>query len=171
MHLKYFLLVVISIYRYINLYCFVVQWKFNERAYNLHFNLITSNFLFSDGKAVPIALFYPENSTLDLHSYGCLPIRWKSGRAPKDKYTILIRQENIHPTAFFSISCICGLGVILASTFLFFNLYHRKLKYVRIILYCLRVSLWIHVRRRFCLHGWRFFPREEMCRYFAWFPI
>ncbi len=75
-----------------------------------------------------IALFYPENNTLDFQSYGCLPIQWKSGRAPADKYTIVIRQENIHPTAFFSICGICALGVILASTFLFFNLYHRKLK-------------------------------------------
>ena len=81
-----------------------------------------------DGQNNPIALFYPESNTLDLDCLDCLPIEWKNGRAPADKYIIVPRQENIHPTAFYSIMFICGLGVMLASTFLFFNLYHRKLK-------------------------------------------
>ncbi|CAH1778015.1 unnamed protein product [Owenia fusiformis] len=78
------------------------------------------------------ALFYPENNTLDFNCSGCVEPIWKGGRIPVDSYTILTRDIVIEGLTFF---LMCGLsfaGMVLAVTFLIFNIYYRRLKYIKL---------------------------------------
>ena len=56
------------------------------------------------------------------------------GRAPRDKYVLVSRQKKIEPIAYFCVSAVSLVGLLLASSFLAYNLYHRRLRYV---VYCL----------------------------------
>ena len=50
------------------------------------------------------------------------------GKIPADKYTIVTRREHIEPAVFFTVAASGSVGIMFASFFLGFNLYHRKLK-------------------------------------------
>ncbi|ELU13608.1 hypothetical protein CAPTEDRAFT_204049 [Capitella teleta] len=84
------------------------------------------------GKMVHLALYYPDNKTLDWKCSGCRDIIWREGRVPADEFTREFRRENVSPEVFLVICAISVVGIFISIFFLAFNLYHRKLKYIKL---------------------------------------
>jgi len=49
-------------------------------------------------------------------------------RVPRDKTVLVSRRKKISAVAFTCVSSVSAVGLILASAFLSYNLYHRKLR-------------------------------------------
>ena len=77
-----------------------------------------------------VSVFFPRQLKLCLRdiigSDACYFV--SGGKVPADKYTIVTRREHIEPGAFFTVCAGGSIGILIASFFLGFNLYHRKLK-------------------------------------------
>ncbi|WAQ99650.1 GABR2-like protein, partial [Mya arenaria] len=84
------------------------------------------------GTMTRIALFEPNEGKLNFDPATCRPILWTGGRAPRDKTVLVARRKKIHSAAFVCVSSISVCGLVLASGFLAFNLYHRKLRYIKL---------------------------------------
>lgn len=81
-----------------------------------------------DGLLKSIALYYPSRLKLDFECPKCVPIKWKSGQVPIAKRIFKLRVATIAPVAFFTITTLAAVGIILSIAFLAFNLHFRKLK-------------------------------------------
>jgi hypothetical protein len=75
-----------------------------------------------------VALFYPASEQLDFACPQCEPLRWQGGQVPIAKRVFRHRVITIERMAFYSVACLAGAGICLATVFLGFNLYFRKLK-------------------------------------------
>lgn len=58
----------------------------------------------------------------------CMDIKWQSGHVPIAKRIFKLRVATIAPIAFFTITFLAVIGIVLALSFLAFNLHFRKLK-------------------------------------------
>lgn len=81
-----------------------------------------------DGHLKSVALYYPSRLRLDFDCPQCVPIKWKSNQVPIAKRVFKLRVATISPIAFFIISTLSLIGVILSIAFLAFNLHFRKMK-------------------------------------------
>ncbi|XP_065340349.1 gamma-aminobutyric acid type B receptor subunit 2 isoform X1 [Cloeon dipterum] len=79
-----------------------------------------------------VALFYPSSEILDFECPQCEPLRWQGGQVPIAKREFRLRVVTIERTAFYSVASLAGAGIVLATVFLGFNLYFRKLKYIKL---------------------------------------
>ncbi|XP_076468400.1 uncharacterized protein LOC143299155 [Babylonia areolata] len=79
-----------------------------------------------------VAIHYPDSPRLDFNCDGCRPVYWQGGRVPKDKKIVQPRQKVIEATIFYITAACCGAGIFLALVFLQYNLYHRKLKFIKL---------------------------------------
>ncbi|XP_059477386.1 gamma-aminobutyric acid type B receptor subunit 2 isoform X2 [Neocloeon triangulifer] len=84
------------------------------------------------GVVQKVALFYPSSDRLDFECPQCEPLRWQGGQVPIAKREFRLRVVTIERTAFYSVACLAGAGICLATVFLGFNLYFRKLKYIKL---------------------------------------
>lgn len=81
-----------------------------------------------DGRLQSVALFHPSQLYLDFDCSKCVPIKWKNGQVPIAKRIFKLRVATISPIAFFIVSTLALIGIILSIAFLAFNLHFRKLK-------------------------------------------
>lgn len=81
-----------------------------------------------DGRLQSVALFHPSQLHLDFDCLKCVPIKWKNGQVPIAKRIFKLRVATISPLAFFIVSTLALIGIILSIAFLAFNLHFRKLK-------------------------------------------
>lgn len=85
-----------------------------------------------DGRLQSVALFHPSKLHLDFDCLKCVPIKWKNGQVPIAKRVFKLRVATISPYAFFIVSTLALIGIILSISFLAFNLHFRKLKWVNV---------------------------------------
>jgi hypothetical protein len=76
----------------------------------------------------PVALYYPETEFLDFSCPHCTTIKWQNNVVPIAKRIFKLRYATISKLAFFTITTIAIVGIILSILFLAFNLHFRKLK-------------------------------------------
>lgn len=81
-----------------------------------------------NGHLKSVALFHPSRLHLDFDCPKCVPIKWKSGQVPIAKRVFKLRVATIAPIAFFVVSTLALIGIILSIAFLAFNLHFRNLK-------------------------------------------
>ncbi|XP_071455061.1 uncharacterized protein GABA-B-R3 [Hetaerina americana] len=93
---------------------------------------ISAFYQIQGGQVKKVALYYPEEKNLDFDCPQCVPPIWQGGQVPIAKRVFKVRVVTIDPVAFMSISCLAILGICLAFAFLGFNLYFRKLKYIKL---------------------------------------
>ncbi|CAD5120252.1 DgyrCDS8822 [Dimorphilus gyrociliatus] len=79
-----------------------------------------------------VALFYPEKNSLDFNCKSCKQIYWKNGKVPKDKKMVITQAQRIDEDTFIAVCVISIFGITVAISFLIFNLYYRKLKYIKL---------------------------------------
>ncbi|KAL4230676.1 hypothetical protein ACF0H5_011052 [Mactra antiquata] len=84
------------------------------------------------GQMKRIALYDPDVEKMNFFCRTCQPIVWLGGRAPRDKIVIVARQKKIHYVAYLCVSSVSVGGLILATFFLGYNLYHRRLRYIKL---------------------------------------
>ncbi|CAO1311189.1 unnamed protein product [Diamesa serratosioi] len=84
------------------------------------------------GNLEPVAIFSPETEYLDFTCPQCTTIKWQSGQIPIAKRVFKMRIDTISTRAFFTITSLAILGIILALSFLAFNLHFRKLKTIKL---------------------------------------
>lgn len=77
---------------------------------------------------VHISLYYPETQYLDFYCPQCVEIKWHKGQIPISKRILKLRVATIAPIAFYTITAISSVGILLTIGFLAFNLHFRKLK-------------------------------------------
>ncbi|XP_036364248.1 uncharacterized protein LOC115218300 [Octopus sinensis] len=87
---------------------------------------------YQGGKMQVVALYEPDNESLNFSCDACVPIVWRGRRVPYDKNIIVMKLKAIHPTAFYTVCALCIVGVSMAIFFLAFNLYNRSLKYIKL---------------------------------------
>lgn len=75
-----------------------------------------------------VALYYPSQLLLDFNCPKCVPVKWKGNQVPIAKRIFKLRVATIAPIAFFIISALSLVGIILSIAFLIFNLHYRKMK-------------------------------------------
>lgn len=56
---------------------------------------------------------------------------WEGGKIPVDGLYIEEKREGVHPILFWSVFTLSTLGVIMALTFLIFNVYHQNVRYIK----------------------------------------
>lgn len=81
-----------------------------------------------DGRLQSVALFHPSQLHLDFDCLKCVPIKWKNGQVPIAKRVFKLRVATVSPIAFFIVSTLALIGIILSIAFVAFNLHFRKLK-------------------------------------------
>lgn len=81
-----------------------------------------------DGVPKQIGLFHP-NMGLDVSCTECSPVQWISGHVPVATRIIKYRINTIDPAAFYTMTLLAAMGIVLAFICLSFNLAKRKLKY------------------------------------------
>lgn len=79
-------------------------------------------------KIVHISLYYPETQHLDFNCPQCVTINWHKGQIPIAKRILKLRVATISPIAFYTITALASVGILLTIGFLAFNLHFRKLK-------------------------------------------
>ncbi|XP_046663781.1 gamma-aminobutyric acid type B receptor subunit 2 isoform X2 [Homalodisca vitripennis] len=84
------------------------------------------------GKVVRIALFDPTTNTLDFACEGCVRIVWQGSQVPIAERVFKLRVVTIQPAAFLVVASLASVGITLACAFLAFNLYFRRLKYIKL---------------------------------------
>lgn len=89
---------------------------------------ITAFYQIQFAKLQPVALFYPETELLDFHCPSCLTIKWQNNVVPIAKRVFKLRFATISKYAFFTVTSLAVVGIILSILFLAFNLHFRKLK-------------------------------------------
>ena len=67
---------------------------------------------------------YTTHTTILIYGFFTFP----GGKIPVDKVTELLRDMRVGDEAFIIVCAVSACGAVLASFFLGFNLYHRKLK-------------------------------------------
>ncbi|XP_066965096.1 LOW QUALITY PROTEIN: gamma-aminobutyric acid type B receptor subunit 2 [Macrobrachium rosenbergii] len=92
---------------------------------------VTAFYQIQDGKPMKVALYHPEEAALDLTCPGCHVVVWPGGEVPASR-VFKIRVETISPAAFFIMSALASLGILMALAFLIFNLTYRRLKYIKL---------------------------------------
>lgn len=80
------------------------------------------------GSLRSVALYHPAQLQLDFECPKCVPIKWKGNQVPIAKRIFKLRVATIAPIAFFIISALSLVGIILSIAFLTFNLHYRKMK-------------------------------------------
>ncbi|XP_054265388.1 gamma-aminobutyric acid type B receptor subunit 2-like [Macrosteles quadrilineatus] len=85
-----------------------------------------------DGKVVRVALYDPSTPILDFHCAGCVRIAWQGDHVPIAKRVFKLRVVTIQPAAFLIVTSLASVGITLACGFLAFNLYFRRLKYIKL---------------------------------------
>lgn len=83
----------------------------------------------------PVALYYPETVRLDFNCQNCMTIKWENNVVPIAKRIFKLRIATISRYAFFTITSLAFVGIVLSIMFLAFNIHYRKLKWVELI-YC-----------------------------------
>ena len=76
----------------------------------------------------PVALYYPETEFLDFTCPNCMTIKWQNNVVPIAKRIFKLRFATISKLAFFTITSMAVVGIVLSIMFLAFNLHFRKLK-------------------------------------------
>jgi gamma-aminobutyric acid type B receptor len=88
-----------------------------------------SKLSYLDGEANPVALFEPSAGQLDFSCGVCHDVSWLRG-VPAARRLLKKRIETIAPAAFLVVTSLALIGIVLALTFLAFNLHFRKIKFV-----------------------------------------
>lgn len=81
-----------------------------------------------NGLLKSVALYYPSQLQLEFNCTKCVSIKWKGDQVPIAKRIFKLRVATIAPIAFFIISALSLVGIILSIAFLTFNLHYRKMK-------------------------------------------
>ncbi|XP_074651672.1 uncharacterized protein LOC141906324 [Tubulanus polymorphus] len=85
------------------------------------------------GQMVRIAMCYPDNDTLDFNCSGCQVIQWgREGKIPVDEIIVQLHMKTINDRAFHIIVGVSTAGIAMAISFLSFNIFFRKLKYIKL---------------------------------------
>ncbi|XP_068236918.1 uncharacterized protein [Palaemon carinicauda] len=92
---------------------------------------VTAFYQIQDGKPRIVALYHPEEAAFDLLCPGCHVVVWPGGEVPTSR-VFKIWVETISPAAFFIMSALASLGILMALAFLIFNLTYRRLKYIKL---------------------------------------
>ncbi|BFZ14492.1 hypothetical protein BsWGS_17530 [Bradybaena similaris] len=79
-----------------------------------------------------VAVHQPSSTSLDFHCSTCSQVLWTGGKVPKDEQVIVLRLKTIGKYVFYVSTCLCVGGVILAAFFLTYNLYHGRLKFIKL---------------------------------------
>lgn len=86
------------------------------------------DFSFADGRLETVAIYYANKNLLDFSCDVCKRIAWNGGRVPIAQRVFKTRLVTIPRTAFYSILCLCSLGISVCLTFLYLNLHFRRIK-------------------------------------------
>jgi gamma-aminobutyric acid type B receptor len=89
---------------------------------------ITAFYQIQFAQLQPVALYYPETELLDFTCPSCMTIKWENNVVPIAKRVFKLRFATISRLAFFTITSLAGVGIVLSLMFLAFNLHFRKLK-------------------------------------------
>ncbi|XP_035828126.1 uncharacterized protein LOC101854281 [Aplysia californica] len=84
------------------------------------------------GNFTPVAMHQPTRAFLDFDCDSCHNIFWQGGRVPKDEKVVLLRLKTIEVSVVYTATGLCVGGVVLAVFFLAYNLYHRRLKFIKL---------------------------------------
>ncbi|XP_064483101.1 gamma-aminobutyric acid type B receptor subunit 2-like [Ornithodoros turicata] len=84
------------------------------------------------GNPVKIALYVPDTNELVFDCYKCLPIVWQDGEPPAARRIVKLSVATIQRSVFVSVSVLAVFGMLLALTFLAFNLFYRKRKSIKL---------------------------------------
>lgn len=76
----------------------------------------------------PVALYDPHEKILNFACPKCIPVNWYNNEVPIAKRILKLRVATIAPSAFYTITTIATLGILISIIFLAFNLHFRKLK-------------------------------------------
>lgn len=79
-------------------------------------------------KLQPVALYYPETVRLDFNCQNCMTIKWENNVVPIAKRIFKLRIASVSRYAFFTITTLAFVGIVLSIMFLAFNIHYRKLK-------------------------------------------
>ncbi|KAH9505704.1 Gamma-aminobutyric acid type B receptor subunit 2 [Bulinus truncatus] len=93
---------------------------------------ITAVYQIQAGNFTQVAIHQPGSGHLDFTCDSCHKIYWKDERVPKDEQVVLARPKTIDKFVFYTSSGLCVMGVVIAVCFLSYNLYHRRLKYIKL---------------------------------------
>ncbi|CAG7672082.1 unnamed protein product [Allacma fusca] len=93
---------------------------------------ITSISQIQGGKRRPVGLFSPLDSILNLTCSGCWKIVWHKNQVPIARRVFRVKIIRVESSPYIIVAALAFLGIVMAVTFLAFNLYHRKLKYIKL---------------------------------------
>ncbi|PRD32925.1 UNVERIFIED_CONTAM: Gabbr1 [Trichonephila clavipes] len=75
-----------------------------------------------------VAIYTHASAKLEFQCSVCSDIEWQGGSPPISSRNIILRIAILDRRVFICVTALAILGVILALTFLSFNLYYRKIK-------------------------------------------
>ncbi|XP_059158110.1 gamma-aminobutyric acid type B receptor subunit 2-like [Physella acuta] len=87
------------------------------------------------GNLTQVAIHLPSSTHLDFDCDSCHKILWQGksyGRTPKDELVIVARPKTIEVAVFYTCAGLCTVGLIMAVSFLTYNLHHRRLKFIKL---------------------------------------
>ncbi|CAG5136459.1 unnamed protein product, partial [Candidula unifasciata] len=84
------------------------------------------------GNFSQVALYQPSSTSLDFQCDTCSQVLWQGGKVPRDEQVIVLRLKTVEKYVFYVSTCLCIGGVILAAIFLTYNLYHGRLKFIKL---------------------------------------
>ncbi|GBM40221.1 Gamma-aminobutyric acid type B receptor subunit 2 [Araneus ventricosus] len=79
-----------------------------------------------------ISIYTPDSSKLEFECAACSDIEWQGGSPPISSRNIILRIAILDRRVFICVTALAILGVSLALTFLSFNLYYRKIKFIKL---------------------------------------
>ncbi|KAF8790456.1 Gamma-aminobutyric acid type B receptor subunit like protein [Argiope bruennichi] len=79
-----------------------------------------------------VAIYTPDSSKLEFECIACSDIEWQGGSPPISSRNIILRIAILDRRVFICVTALAILGVSLALTFLSFNLYYRKIKFIKL---------------------------------------
>ncbi|KAK3099543.1 hypothetical protein FSP39_006046 [Pinctada imbricata] len=79
-----------------------------------------------------VSVYDPDLGALNFHCQKCIPISWHDGRIPRDKTMTYLKESEIDDNVFLVVFVLCIIGIIVAMSFLTFNLYHRQSRFIKL---------------------------------------
>ncbi|XP_067625917.1 gamma-aminobutyric acid type B receptor subunit 2 isoform X2 [Eurosta solidaginis] len=92
----------------------------------------TAFYQIQNGALALIALYHPAVRRLDFHCPHCRSVRWHTGQVPIARRIFKMRVATIAASAFYTITTLSIIGIILAIAFLAFTLHFRKMKAIKL---------------------------------------
>ncbi|XP_054709345.1 gamma-aminobutyric acid type B receptor subunit 2-like [Uloborus diversus] len=124
----------------------VMAQQLSNAVENLHFIGVSGPVSFHKSDRVGITAFHqkqgnllklaavyePEAAELDEHCLSCSGFQWQGGNPPISSRVIIRRIAVLDRRVFICVTALAVLGVLLALIFLSFNLYYRKVKFIKL---------------------------------------